>query len=627
MDDTPDSSLSDAQRLSATALWRSVDQTLLERMLEDGDTLDLPPESVLFDAGEAHRGAVYVHLSGELEQCSTDGDHRQVEPGSLLGVANYLDGGRYRSTVEAITSSRVLALSDDTVRRLEQSSAGFFEVINRALAARMRRALQVRESVRGALARPARLYMQSGLATCTLDTRIAQASDLLNQRQVTSLGVVDTDNRLLGLVTANSLLTDLVTAGVTPADQLADCNLLPSHSITPETPLWQVEELQRRHAVRDVVVVDELDAPIGLVSQFDIVHALAHPPFTLESDIRRAADLDRLARLRQRIPAAARGVHETHRSAGEAVRAITEMHLAIQHRTVELVIDGLREDGFGAPPCRFTVIIMGSGGRGEMLLNPDQDNGLIIDNRATETELDWFREFAERLNPALATAGYRLCPGDVMARNPAYRLTLDGWKDWCRRLIRQPGRREARQADIALDFATLYGDDGLTAQLREHLNRELRDDAGRALFRRMVGDNARINHPLGLFNRLLTTSHQGSEVIDLKRTGLRLIVDALRVFALNAGVSRCKTLERLAALRRLGVFEPDFSETIRIAFEELQDLLLTHQLAQTRRGETPDPLLRMERLSSHERERLRLSLRASRRVREHLQQSIGLIWR
>jgi CBS domain-containing protein len=158
--------------------------------------------------------------------------------------------------------------------------------------------------------------------------------------------------------------------------------------------------------------------------------------------------------------------------------------------------------------------------------------------------------------------------------------------------------------------------------LRNHLNRELQ--RGQGLLKLMAQDDAEGRPPLGLFNRLLTTRHEGRDTIDIKRNGLRTITDAARIYALGRGVMQINTHERLQALGRLGIFDRDFIDSLRLAFEELQDLLLTHQLWMTERGQVPDPRIRIERLSSHDRERLRVSLRTARRMQDRLQQQFGV---
>lgn len=612
----------DHGRIATAQLWRGLEPAAVDALLDAGSVEHVSAGRDVYRPGDPYRNCVYVHLEGELEQRSGGGDVRRAEPGDLVGLANYLDGADYRSTAHALTDCRLLAVPEHVVRRLERESAAFFEAINRALAARMRKARQVRETVRGTLARPVRQFMHSPLATCGPGTSLREAYAMLTNRQIGSLGVTGADGGLVGLLTPMGIAGALINNGATPQDPVPSSACQPPYTVTDDTPLWQVEEVQQRHRAKYVVVVDAHDVPAGMVSQTDLVRALAMPPQTLASEIAAAADLDTLAGLFGRLPEAARSAHDTHRSPAMAVRALTDTHLALQHRAIELVLERLERAGHGPPPARFALIIMGSGGRGEMLLRPDQDNGLIIEDGTDKADRAWFARFADELNPALDRIGYPLCPGAIMANNPEFRKTLEHWCARVSHLVDHPHEEGARWSTIVFDFATQYGDDGLTAALRAHVNAELRRAPG--LLKMMVRDDAAGAPALGLFNRLVTTTHDGHEAIDIKRNGLRIIADAARVFALEHGITRTATSERLAALGRLGVFDPDLIESTRIALEELQDLLLSHQLDQLERGEAPDKFLRLARLASTERERLRVSLRAAKRLQERLQDRYGV---
>jgi len=614
---------SDRERIASASIWNGLDPAVIETLLAAGRELRVAAGDDVFRAGDAYRGCVYIHLEGELEQISGRGDVRSAEPGDLVGLANYLDSADYRSTAHARSDCRLLEVSERDVRRLERESPAFHAAINRALAARMRKARQVRETVRGTLARPVSQFMHSPLAACGPDTTLAEAFDLLATRHIGSLGVIGHDGALMGLLTPLSIAEALIHGDATPADTVLSSACQTPYTVTPETPLWRVEEIQQRYGVKYVVVVDDDNQAIGMVSQTDLVRGLASPPHTLDSEIATAPDLETLAELFQRIPDAARRAHASHRSASLAVQALTGMHLSIQHRVVELVLAELEQSGRGAPPAGFALIVMGSGGRGEMMLHTDQDNGLIISDDADDDALEWFRDFADRLNPALDRVGYMLCPGDIMANNAEFRRTLSGWCDRITALVDNPGQKGARWSSIVFDFATQYGDDNLTAALRDHLGRQVRRNRG--LLKMMVRDDAEGRPAVGLFNRLVTTTHDGEEAIDIKRNGLRIIVDAARVFALAHGVSRIGTRDRLEALARLGVFDRDFIDGVRIAFDELQDLLLSHQLDQVERGEAPDKFLRLQRLTAPDRERLRVSLRAAKRLQERLQDAFGVL--
>jgi CBS domain-containing protein len=610
------------QCIGGSALLAGLEPGTVSALLQGGHMVRLQDGETLYRAGEPYREQVFIHLEGDLEQISGRGDSRRAQPGDLIGLANYLDGVEYRSTARAHGPCELLAVPDDVVQRLEQESPAFFEAINRALAARMRKARQARESVRGTLARPVRQVMHSPLATCGEGTTLTEAFDTLTRRQIGSLGVIDGQQRLVGLLTPATVAEALIHGGASPADGVRNTACREPITVAPDTPLWEVEELQQRHRLRYTVVVDSAGRPVGMVSQTDLVRALATPRQTLDDEIASAPDLDTLAELFRRLPEAAGRARDNHRRTTRAVRALTDLHLAIQHRVIELVLEDMAGRGDGEPPVRFALIIMGSGGRGETLLSTDQDNGLIIDDDAGESDLDWFRRFAEALNPALDHVGYPLCPGDIMARNDEFRRTLAGWRGRITQLVDHPAQDSARWSTVVFDFGTQYGDDALTAELRAHLEREMR--RGRGLLRLMVEDDAAGRPALGLFNRLVTTTHEGVETIDLKRNGLRIIVDAARVYALANRVRRSGTIERLDALARLGVFDPELAEVARIAFEELQDLLLCHQLRQAELGRTPDRHVPIEHLSANDRERLRVALRTARRLQQKLQYDFGI---
>ena len=95
-------------------------------------------------------------------------------------------------------------------------------------------------------------------------------------------------------------------------------------------------------------------------------------------------------------------------------------------RAGELAVAAMRHDGHGEAPAAWCLLVLGSAGRGETLLTPDQDNALVHDG--DETADPWFSVFAEKLNAYLDAAGVPLCKGGVMASNPSFRRSLDRWR-------------------------------------------------------------------------------------------------------------------------------------------------------------------------------------------------------
>ena len=257
------------------------------------------------------------------------------------------------------------------------------------------------------------------------------------------------------------------------------------------------------------------------------------------------------------------------------------------------------------------------------MLDPDQDNGLILanlDGEATKRVTAWFETFCLRANQNLDQVGYPLCPGDIMARTPLYHKTLSAWQEQVSKLVHSPNVKAARFSNIVFDFRTLYGDESLTLALRTHVHKEIA--AHPRLLQYMVQDDAEGRPPLNLFNQLVT---QGEGKVDVKRNGLRIIADAARILALRAGIGNCNTTDRLEALARLGALSADFTATVAAAYDELLEITLAHQIKQYRAGEQPDKLVVTGSLPSTDRETLRVAMRAVKRFQDRLHDEVGTV--
>jgi CBS domain-containing protein len=441
---------------------------------------------------------------------------------------------------------------------------------------------------------------------------------------VGSLVVVDTGDRLRGMVTFRTLAKRLAQAGVDAALEPAANALQPATTVAGDTPLWQAQDLQERERCKYLVVTDG-SRPVGMLSQTDIVQELRAHQGGVYAPIGRAQSYEELAEHFLGIDKVAARALETNRRARVAVRILSETHLAIQRRCIELTLAELDGEGHGSPPIAYALIIMGSGGRREMMLDPDQDNGFILaDHPGTEAkEIDaWFEHFGDRLNVNLDRVGYILCPGDIMARNPMYRKSLSAWKAQITRMTRRPNEKVARWSNIVFDFNAQFGDEALAHELRAHLNEQLQDNVG--LLKFMMEDDAQGRAPINWFNQLVTTDRpDGMEVVDVKRNGMRIVANDARILALKSGIDVCNTTDRLDALVREGVLSDDFGATVSAAYDELLDILLMHQLEQRRSGTPLDKEVAPQDLTAPAREALRVSMRAVKRFQERLQNELG----
>ena len=289
----------------------------------------------------------------------------------------------------------------------------------------------------------------------------------------------------------------------------------------------------------------------------------------LEADC--AADVSVLARLAARVRDQAGELLD----AGASAAQVTALLSAVNDRITCRVL-ALTAHGFRLPPASWCWLAFGSEGRDEQTLVTDQDNGLIF-SAADDGEAHALRErflpFAAAVNQALASCGFRLCSGNIMAGNPAWCLSLDEWKQRFFNWIRTPDPEALLNASIFFDFRPLDGDTALADALAAHLTALA---PGNDAFLRMMAANAlAVEPPIGRLRDFVTEA----DTLDLKKFGSRLFVDAIRILALAHGITSAATSERLRLLApRLHLPPATLADTLE-AFHALQAFRLAAQRA------------------------------------------------
>ncbi|NCF28243.1 MAG: CBS domain-containing protein [Gammaproteobacteria bacterium] len=615
---------SDAQRLRETPGFRDLAPAVLEALLGKSTKRRIDTGKTLFEAGQPFLDEVYIVRRGKITLQRANGRTEMATPGYLVGLSSYLGDSPYASSAIAGEDTELLVLTARDLREAERREPTLFDAINRLIGTGLRGRSVTVGLAGGGLTQSAASIMTSPLSTCSADVNIRDALQSMLREHVGSLVVVDGAEQLRGMVTFRTLAKRLAEPGVDAALEPVENALQPATTIADDTPLWQAQDVQERDRCK-YLVVTQGGRPVGMLSQTDIVHELRAHQSSPYSPISQATNYEELAERYLAIDTVAASALETNRRARVAIRILSETHLAIQRRCVELTLAEHEAEGHGRPPVDYALIIMGSGGRREMMLDPDQDNGFILaDHPGTEAKFidDWFAQFGDRLNVNLDRVGYILCPGDIMARNPMYRKSLSEWKAQITRMTQRPNEKVARWSNIVFDFNAQYGDDALARALRDHLNVQLRSNPG--LLKFMTEDDAHGRAPINWFNQLVTTDRpDGMEIVDVKRSGMRIVANDARILALKFGISVCNTTDRIDALVRKGVLSEDFGATVSAAYDELLDILLMHQLAQ-RRSNTPlDKEVAPQDLPAPAREALRVSMRAVKRFQERIQSEFG----
>jgi signal-transduction protein with cAMP-binding, CBS, and nucleotidyltransferase domain len=429
--------------------------------------------------------------------------------------------------------------------------------------------------------------------------------------------VVDGARRVRGIVTERDITRRIAfrAAPETPAERVMTA---PVQTIEDGDYLYHAIARMRRGGLRHMPVVNAAGALVGVLNLHD---ALSDASAQLMDQIDRLTHegtLDGLQAIKAAQVSLADELFADDVPAPDVQALLTHINNDIHRRIIEAELAAMAAEGWGEPPVPFAAIVMGSGGRGENYLYPDQDNGFILADYpdVRHGAIDpYFLELAGRLTRLLDSVGFPLCRGNVMATNPVWRKTLPQWFAQVRGWTRRRGNIALRLCDIFFDFRPVFGDAAMADELRGFVARIVQDNF--MFLHDMYREEADHDVALGLFGRLVTErqdeDHKGE--VNLKYAGTIPLVESVRLLSLRHGITATATLARIEALHRTGHVDHNEQDYLAGAFRHITGLLLRQQIADFKAGRKVGNFIVPELLSRREKDMLVDSFKAIREFR------------
>ena len=445
--------------------------------------------------------------------------------------------------------------------------------------------------------------------------------------------------------------------------------------VTPDTPTRRALETMAEQRIGCMVIVNDAQQPVGILTQSDLLPRVVLPEFDLNRPIsevmtshphvlsstataydaalemathavRHLLVVDSSDKLKgvvserdlfalQRI-----GLRQIRASieGAETIDALQHASQDIRQLALNLIAQGIgaeqltrfisalndaltrriitlelgRHDLHG---IAFSWVAFGSEGRHEQTLSTDQDNGIIF--AATDANKADIKArllaFAKDVNDALAACGFPLCKGNIMASNPDLCLTLEEWQQRFGARIREPDPKALLNASIFFDFRVLYGNEKIGDELRRWL---LKSAKGNSTFLRMMAGNAlQVAPPLGRIRDFVV---EDDGMIDLKKSGARLFVDVARIFSLRSEVESSSTVQRLRISGQKSGIPDEEVDAMVEGFHFIQLLRLRAQHLETEHDSPDDNKVNPEHLNELDRRILKEAFRQARKLQLRL---------
>lgn len=591
------------------ALPEPVMKTVLDRL----EHVKVSKGGQVYEQGETLKG-LYIIASGQvLVRDAAGHDLSLLEPQNSFAERGLLRDGNAVTSARAEVDSDLLCLPRDLFHKLRAEHEPFRRFFDRGGPARTPG--ETRKSDLGRMR--ADQLMSRSAVTCPPDATVQDVARLLDKQAISCVCVCD-ESGLLGIATLRDLSGRALAQGLPHDTPVAQVMTRDPMVLAPSAIGSDVLNMMVEHRLGHLPVVLQ-GRLLGIVTKTDLTRAQASGTSTLVQETTEADSAEALARVTQRIPTLLVQLVAAGNRHDIVTRMITDIADVVTRRLLALA-----EEKFGPPPCRYAWAACGSQGRQEQTGVSDQDNCLIIEDGASQKDLDWFEPFARFVCDGLNTCGYVYCPGDMMATNPRWRQPLAVWRDYFDGWIKSPSREAQMLASVMFDLRVIGGDARLFEGLQEQT---LAAASANSIFTAHMASNALTHQtPLGLLRGLVTIrSGDHRNTLDLKLNGVVPVVDLGRMYALEGRLDVVNTRARLRSAILAEIVSDSGGRDLVDAYDLVAQIRLEHQARLVKAGEAPDNFLPPATLSGFERSHLRDAFVVIKTMQSALMQNRGVL--
>ena len=557
------------------------------------------------NVGDLQKGksSLFLIQNGQFSVQDSDAPLRHLSEGDYFGYTNIMEKRNFSLSISVDSPGLVYCFEASAVTPLFELPAirNFFDGLRN-------NALQ-----NHAISDSNSMWLYKGLedvinkspVSVDVETSITVAAQIMTNQKVSSL-LVTREDKLIGIITDRDLRSRVVAASL-------DIHLPVSHIMTPNPAqimgnrtLFDALALMTERNIHHLPVIDQQTlVPLGMVTASDIIRHQRGNVLFIIGELSKAENLYELTRLSWQLP----HYFSAHaKKAGDYDIAGKILSQATDIMTRKLI--GFFQQANGKAPMMFAWLVYGSQAREDQTMGSDQDNGLLLAERPSEAQAEYFAKMADYVCNGLAKCGIKLCDGNIMASNSKLRLSLEDAIEEAKRWVKAPTKDAIMHFNIFLDVRCAAGDISLFKQLQRQRAPLMKQNMFLAALTRNSNE---ISVPLSMFQKFIyEKGRREKDVIDLKTRAVALINNIARIYALADGVTLPNTLARLDALSENSQLSKRDATNLRDIWLFLNRLRWRHQLE----NKVTDNRVSVSSLSSIEKHQLKAAFKAIERTNQ-----------
>jgi CBS domain-containing protein len=424
------------------------------------------------------------------------------------------------------------------------------------------------------LSTPVAHIMTRQLIQATPKETVQTIAMRMTEARVSSILVVE-EGRLQGIVTDRDLRSRILAVGGSSDSLVADVMTASPVTLSPNSLVMQAQTLMSESNIHHLPIVDEEHQAVGMLTAADLLRHQELSPLLLINLLHRQQSVESLARVCKQWPTLIINLIVTDMKAADVGKVLATVSDNLTRRLIELALEK-----FGPAPMDFQFLVFGSQARRDQSLGSDQDNGLMLEREPSTEESLYFADLSEFVCQGLGLCGIRLCPGNIMASNPEWRRTTDGWQQAFSRWIKSSAPSALLHASIFFDIRCVYDNGKSEGEAVKNLIKAMQLEVSKnSVFLATLTRSALVTKPpLGFFRHfLLESSGEHKHQLDLKHQGLALINDLARLYGLSCQTYRAGTLDRIEQAIREKLISVDTARNLMDAWDKLNGLRLEAQ--------------------------------------------------
>lgn len=586
-------------------------------------------DEVIFTNGQPRDRYTYIVNQGRVRVTEEEkGESDLVDlrgPGDIIGLNGLVSDEPYLNTGTAETDVLLYALPRTKLGELVEKSgkarrylAAYFSLSNSYDGLWQRAGSEMPTTLRrGGLLEveePQKMASER-LVTVASGSLGNDAAQALRSTRVDCVVVVNDVGFPLGCIT-DAVLRERFLEGRVLADEAVE-NLMDPAIITakPSDDTGKFLVRLTRSGNRYLVVTEDgtpHSKAKGLVSERNIFLQYGRFPTVLGEAMAEARSFYELRSLRDRSEALILEFLE-HRELTPWLMEITGvLNRALTARVLCLAEATMLVDGWTKPKVNFSWLMMGSGGRDELLIRSAVYHALVYEDPDSSDEVparDYFRELGRRATEGIRQCGFLDSEQGILASEPGWCLSRTEMFDKFRRMISDPVENMVYTFRDAFDFRPVEYQCPLAVALRSHIHDML---ASHPEFLRHMAKDSLLNQPPRTLFQEYVVDEKGTqkEELEIKHHALLPLVDGARVLAL--ATSEISTTSTYKRFRHGSEGLDGFSDADKALMKEAAQAFLVLAFARTEQGlknGTNGAVIRPKNLNSEIRPLLKTTFR------------------